>query len=59
MRNFRFNTSDRVELGAWHVFPRAKHIPVLGYHSAITSPLEGIKEAKRVLVYFHGNAGNR
>lgn len=61
LRSVYIPTPDGLTLGAWHILPRQKTPfinPYVGY-DAQTNGNEMLKNADKVYLYFHGNAGNR
>ncbi|WVW80743.1 hypothetical protein I302_102729 [Kwoniella bestiolae CBS 10118] len=61
-RNIRLNTSDGVEIGAWHVLPRRVYETLDPFppHSLPADEVCDQAFSKRpTILYFHGNAGNR
>ncbi|WWD07240.1 hypothetical protein V865_005337 [Kwoniella europaea PYCC6329] len=61
-RNFRLNTSDGVEIGAWHVLPRSVYQSLTPFppHSLPEDELfEQALTRRPTILYFHGNAGTR
>ncbi|KAI9012771.1 Alpha/Beta hydrolase protein [Gaertneriomyces semiglobifer] len=70
LRSFKVVTPDNVTLGGWHILPRGHAPTVLTTDGVHKLDLEsasdrnerfdlGLKNAKRVFLYFHGNAGSR
>jgi len=74
LRTFYINTPDGIKLGAWHILPRrlAPLVPTttlsqyyidnIANETLVQKDMRfesALPKAKRVFLYFHGNAGNR
>ncbi|KAJ1557478.1 hypothetical protein HK405_015940, partial [Cladochytrium tenue] len=65
--NFKIVASDNVTLGAWHILPDTAAVPIPGGRGGVTSRAvrtpdqfaAQLRAADRVVLYFHGNGGNR
>ncbi|KAK6906508.1 hypothetical protein I203_100493 [Kwoniella mangroviensis CBS 8507] len=61
-RNLRLNTSDGVEIGAWHVLPRSVYQSLNSFPPDSLPGDELFEHAfvqRPTILYFHGNAGTR
>jgi abhydrolase domain-containing protein 12 len=60
VESFIIRTTDGLSLGAWHIKPKSRCSgPFPGIQSGVkTVGAQKLKDADRVFLYFHGNAGN-
>ncbi|WWC72660.1 uncharacterized protein I206_106624 [Kwoniella pini CBS 10737] len=58
-RNLRLNTSDGVEIGAWHILVYQSHNPFPPQTPLSVDIFDQALIQRPTIIYFHGNAGTR